>query len=188
MNCRSSTSRPPDLRQGLDISLSRAIVALDEGRALTADVLRNEVRAELHSRLALISAALAPCGPERASAILARLAGMAMRVELSRATAAALARQDVEDLRDLPDFALSDAAQGFRRGEVGNPPWHPTVGELRQEALRRAEPYLRERARIRRVLGAKLLEAPKPATPAQRAAVLAGLKALGAKLAADKAA
>ena len=178
-----STSDPPDpMPQAHELRLSRLTEALGESGGLPAESLPAGVRAEFLARRAVLRAALAPCGQRRAAAILATLAAMAFRSEPSREVAAAIARQAITDICDLPEWALTGAARAFRLAEVGDGRWRPTAGELRTEALGRMAMHLRDLRRLDRVLSARLLPARRPATPEQRAAVLAGLRSLAGRL------
>jgi hypothetical protein len=171
------------MHQALAISLSRAVSALDEG-SLTADALPSGPRAGLASRRQQLREALAPCGPQRAAANLATLANMSFRGEPSQAMLTAIGKQDVADLADLPEWALAAACKAYRLAEIGDGHWRPKAGELRTEALRRAETHMRELAQIERVLAAPLaLGRRPPATPEQRAEMSRRLRDLGARLA-----
>lgn len=59
----------------------------------------------------------------------------------------------VDDLSDLPSDAVKDAIRGFRRGELGDLRFAPTVGEIRAavlKALGRSPEQLAEKAEFDR--------------------------------------
>ena len=183
-NSRPSISprAPEPLNQALDCSLAKALSALDDG-SLSVDTLPSGPRVALRSRREQLRAALAPAGADLTAKILATLAGMPMRTEASRDAARALALQDVHDLSDLPWFALDGAARAYRLKERGEG-WHPTAGDLRQEAIRRVEPHARELAKIGRVLDSPLLDKPAPrrASAEQREEIKARFAELSARM------
>ncbi len=51
--------------------------------------------------------------------------------------AKAVTRIYADDLADLPPAEVREAIRGFRRGELGDLRWAPTVGEIRMAVLRR---------------------------------------------------
>lgn len=177
-----STSRPPDaLRLALDLALTRASNALDEGGPLPMAALSRDERSALMARRVAINAALAPSSKRGVAEALATLSNMSRRGQPSEKMEDALAKQDVDDLIDLPEWAVSAACRAWRLAEIGDGHWHPTAGQIRAEAQKRMEVFVRERAKLARVLDAPVREpAPVQASPEQRKRVLDGLRALAA--------
>jgi hypothetical protein len=157
------------MHQALEISLARALNALDEGGAMSATALPSGPRVALKNRRDVLRGALAPSTPQAAARTLATLSEMAFRGEPTREMMAAIAKQNVADLVDLPAWALDAACRAYRLAEVGDGHWRPTAGMLRAEAVRRMEPLVRELALIGRALDAPVaLAAPAAASPEQR--------------------
>lgn len=80
----------------------------------------------------------------------------------------------VEDLFDLPAFALTQACRDFRQGAVGDRKWVPTQAEIRQIATGHLAELARERRQIANILAAKIKE-PR-CSPEKRAAALRSLE------------
>lgn len=76
----------------------------------------------------------------------------------------------VEDLFDLPGFALAKACKDFRQGSLGDRKWVPTQAEIRHAAHGYLAELARERRQIANVLAAKVL-APQ-CSPEKRVRVL----------------
>ncbi len=57
----------------------------------------------------------------------------------------------VEDLGDLPLFAVARACSDFRRGIVGSKHWAPTAAEIREQAEKIAAPFWKELADVAEV-------------------------------------
>lgn len=185
LTTHNSAARPPEpLRQALELALARAANALDGGGPLPADILARDERSALMARRVTVNAALAPASLGKIASTLATLGNMARRGQPSREMETALAKQDIADLADLPEWALSAACKAYRLAEIGTGEWRPTAGQLRTEAVKRMDWLVRERAKLARVLDAKVIEeAPAQATPDQRKRISEGLRALAAKMA-----
>lgn len=89
----------------------------------------------------------------------------------------AVIRIYLDDMVGLPMFAVVNACRAFRRGDVGNGRFAPTPGELRVQAKTYIAPWVDERAKLLRVLDAKVLAAPTPESEARREAALAHIRA-----------
>ena len=155
-----------DLEPGvlLERTVAAATSLAAQGR-LNQKTVSEVVRSTLLMRLDRLALALAPCGLQKIPAILAELDGMIDRALGSEAQAIAQAKLDLRDLEGLPEFALRDAVRAFRRGARGEGRFRPTAGEIRIEALRRVEPFARERLAIEALKLDQLPEAAKPVEP-----------------------
>lgn len=58
----------------------------------------------------------------------------------------------LQELSDLPAWAAVRVLRQFIRGELGDSRFAPTIAEIRQAILKLEAPFLRERARIEKVL------------------------------------
>ena len=63
-------------------------------------------------------------------------------------------------LADLPRHAIKAACEAALRGEIGDPHWAPTPGDLRVHAERHCETLVRERRAIAAILAAPVSDAP----------------------------
>jgi hypothetical protein len=142
-------------------ALAMGLSALQEG-SLHSGVVPNGALVSLRSRRAQLEACLAPASTEVIVVALASLGNMPGQSIPNPTEVAALAAQDVEDLADVPGWALVEAARAYRRGEVGDGKWRPTAGQLRKEAIKRATAVRGEVWRIKRLLDAPSLTAPAP--------------------------
>lgn len=130
-------------------------------------------RAFMQRRVREIDDAMSPADePSALAEIAAVLRTMAIRGgddgELE-----AVVRVYLTDLGDVPLFALTEACRAFRRGDVGNGTFAPTPAELRREALKRILPWTEERAKLGRVLAARVLEPPTSEDESRKAIALA---------------
>jgi len=152
-----------DLRRGLRMEGDRYSVS--PRMAATA-----EQRGMLKQRLALINDWLAPAGGKYVEAEIAAVFGvMAVDAE-SLEDRRIRMRIYVSDLQDLPAFAVSHACAAARRGEIGDGVYAPKVAVLRGAAREKMRAFEIERADIRRVLDADVVE-KRPPTPQAQARV-----------------
>ena len=181
----TSQQTPEPMTRALEASLARALSAVEDDGRLSAVTLPSEARDALMVRRDRLRSAMAPTGPARTAAILATLSGMSYRGEPEQKMVTFLAKQDVTDLCTLPEWALERACQAYRLAEIGDGHWRPTAGELRTYVLRKCEPWHVELEKLRRVLTAPRLDAPRspPATPEQRAKMRSMFEQLKAKMA-----
>ena len=96
------------------------------------------------------------------------LADMAGPTEQDPAKARFALERDISDLSSLPEWALALAARAYRRGEVGEGRWRPTAGELARLARQKCDWARAEKARIDKVLAAKVDSEPR-VSPEKRA-------------------
>lgn len=155
-------------------AMSNALDPDGRGYALPAHAAPNDdQRAFLTRRSAEIASWLAPATEaERSAEVLRLLRAMVPRSgdadEVTQVVVSYIA-----DLGDVPASMLREACARFRRGTIGDGRFAPKAGELRREALRLAEPWIAERARIERVLAARVLPPP---TESRKADVLAHVR------------
>lgn len=133
-------------------------------------------RAFMERRKWEIDDALAPA---TADSLLAELTAM-FRVMAMRGgdeqELEAVIRVYLADVQDLPHFAVARACQAFRRGDVGGGKFAPTPGELRAQAKTYINPWTDERARLMRILGAKVLPPVAPESEERKQAALAHMR------------
>lgn len=119
--------------------------------------LSDDDRQMLTIRVKRIEAWLAPAEPASIADEVQKLfLSMASRTR-SDLDVEMLVRIYINDLNDLPLWAISKACEQFRRGEVGDAKWAPTQAEIRQVAVRLTANVMNERDEAQRVLSAKVL-------------------------------
>lgn len=150
---------PPS--QWLERALSLAEMMIGSGD-LKRGTLGEPARGALLKRLDELVLALAPCQAAKIPAILTQLDAMMAPGDAGDALTVAQAKLDLRDLSGLPEFALRGAIEAFRRGAVGDGKFRPRAGEIRLEALTRAQPFARERWRLEAL---KLEALPEPGKP-----------------------
>jgi len=94
----------------------------------------------------------------------------------------ALIRVYIADLEDLPLWAVSAACRAYRRGDVGAGVFLPTPGELRKTAKTYTAPWVEERAKLSRIITARVLAPVSPESEQRRDAALAHVRETGAML------
>lgn len=105
----------------------------------------------------------------------------------SREVGEKTAVQKVIDLADVQVWALWEATDRFRRGDVGEGALKPKTGQLRREALRLAKPFEDEARMIDKVLAAPIVEEETSADRARRKAMAERVRAeINAKFGGDK--
>ena len=120
-------------------------------------------RTYLDQRLAALGAWLAPLSRSDMTAELGLMLDVMPAAATTDISREVRLRVYLADLADVPGHALRAAVAAYRRGETGSGPFAPSVGELRQAALRRAQGARDEAARIDRLLRATVLpELPAP--------------------------
>ena len=135
-----------------------------------ADAPSPELRSALKTQSDDHAVALRAAGAQVTTRILGKLAiALKKRTRSDREADAAFAIY-VENLADLPTFALEAAAADFIRGDAGDG-WMPDVPDLRKQALAKVQPPAAEKIRIDRLLNARVREAP--ISEEKRAATLA---------------
>ena len=149
------------MHPAVEVALSAGLVALDS-RLLCRETVPNGALVSLKNRRRDIDDCLTPAPQKTIAKVLTSLGGMPAQSVANSDEAAALARQDVEDLADVSAWALESAARAYRRGEIEDGKWRPTAGQLRKEARRRENDVRAELYRINRLLNAPALLAPRP--------------------------
>ena len=158
---------PHPSSQALGLALSRAKNALDHGD-LPADALPSAARTGLKNRLDDLRMGLAPATRDQVRAVLLTLADMPRSVESDPAKVLYSFERDVADLSIFPEWALAAAARAYRRGELGEGHWRPTVGELSRAARAKIKDWCEEAAKISAVLDARIAPASESLDPGRR--------------------
>ena len=123
---------------------------------------------------------LAPASDSAIDAIAAVLASLPRRAE-SQNDAKIVLRLFVEDLGDLPRFAIEAACKDFRTGRAGDGHWAPSAAEIRTQAERLARSYRDELASITEILG--FADRPQEPSAVNRASIATRFAGLRAELA-----
>jgi len=171
---------PPPLHYALTMSLNAGLEALADGR-LHRGVVGSGVVTALSRRRVELEQALAVAPADFVMRSLASLGGMPSQTVASREEAAALMRQDMQDLFGVTAWALTDVCAAFRKGALGDG-WRPSVAKLLAEIRKREAPHRHELAQIAKLLDAPALtaEPPKMATHEQVKSLQDGLAKLAA--------
>jgi hypothetical protein len=150
---------------------------------LPADhALTPEARRGMTLRAQMLADKLLPAGPEMASlAIAPTVIAMIPRSGDEGEHKARMAVY-INDLAELPAWALAEACARFRQGKVGDGKFLPTPGEIAVEARWLMQPFARARHDIERVLAARVAKSPE-LTADERKAVVARLRPMIEKLA-----
>ena len=131
-----------------------------EGRSLAIraeEAPTDEQRSFIQNRVAEISASLTPASSEDLLAEMwALLRTMAVR-NGAEEELAAVVKVYVADLEDLPLWAVSAACRAYRRGDIGNGTFAPTPGEVRKRAKIYLDHWVDERAKLERILDARVM-------------------------------
>lgn len=150
----------PRMERALAV-MSNALDPDGHGYTLPAHAAPNDdQRAFMARRAAEIGGWLAPATPAETLAEVTRLLRMMAMQGGSEAELTTVIASYIDDLGNVPAAMLREACGRFRRGEVGDGRFAPKAGELRREAMRLAEHWIAERARIERVLAARVLPPP----------------------------
>ena len=168
--------------------MSVGLEAIEMGN-LHREVVPSGALASLKVRRSTIEASLISASPDARAigAVLASLGGMQARTLADPDEARAVLMQAIEDLSDVPLWALERAAKAYRKGDVGDGKWRPTPGELCIEARRQMAPVKGELYRLRKLLDHRDLERPKPVyLPIEQGmAIYESIKAMGASKSPD---
>lgn len=130
---------------------------------------RPEMRRMLEARSDRLRIWLEPSGQERVLRSIASLYLSMSSRSGNDGEIKAEKRQLAMDLADVPAFALSEACEAFRRGDIGDGKWVPKGGEIRVQAMKRVYPLSRERREIDAVLTATVVA---PINRARREALI----------------
>jgi hypothetical protein len=82
----------------------------------------------------------------------------------------------IADLEDLPLWAICEACKAFRRAQVGEGVFAPTPGELRKYAQGLTTAWIEERAKLQRILDARVLPRLTESGEKRHAEVLAHVR------------
>lgn len=148
--------------------MERAIAAMcnaldpdGRGHSLPAHAAPNDdQRAFMARRSSEISRWLEPASPEQRIAEVATLLRMMVRRDAEHDEMRAVLSTYSAALEGVPYTSLREACNRFLRGKAGEGKFAPTTGQLRLETMRLAEHWIAERARIERVLAARVLPPP----------------------------
>jgi hypothetical protein len=151
----------------LGLALSRAKNAIDHG-FIPCDALPSAARHGLQNRLSDLRGSLAQATRDQVRAVLLTLADMPRSVESDPAKVLYSFERDVADLSIFPEWALAAAARAYRRGELGDGHWRPTVGELSKAVRAKTKDWFEEAAKISAVLNARIAPASKSLDPERR--------------------
>jgi hypothetical protein len=133
-------------------ALKAAIARNDPRYPVTEDALANADETELFAvRRSELKRCLEPASTLLAEPILGLLTAMPSQSGAGLDQAMRLGTF-IEDLADMPFFAVEQACRDFRRGVVGDKHWAPTAAELRERAEYHARAYRVELAEIDEIL------------------------------------
>lgn len=142
-----------------------------------AEAPTEQQRAFIQNRVAEISASLAPASSKDLLAeVWAMLRTMAIRNGAPEELEAVVGVY-VADLEDLPLWAVSAACRAYRRGDIGNGTFAPTPGEVRKRAKIYLDHWIDERAKLERILNARVIPKYTEHQEKSREAVLAHVAA-----------
>lgn len=128
-------------------------------------------RRELQVRLESLDRWLTPASSRQLDEVITSMfSTMAYRSSDAEIDLLLVQRIYKDDLAGVPGFALEEACARFRQGAIGDPRFVPKQGEVRQEAIRIAKDYYRERSDVSAILTAKV-PGPPPSDEDRAAAV-----------------
>jgi len=165
------THLPPQIQRGLDIAVGRLDPPITGYRTryaiAAADTPSPDLRQSLDLRRSRIDEWLRPAGVEHAAEQYRILLGVMAHRDDDAEGARLHAATFVQDLMDVPLFALTKACSDLRRGTVGDGKWMPEPGVVRSLAQGFVTALAKERREIDAVLTAEVkTSVPDPARKA----------------------